>query len=94
MLYSNIILKVLLTAILTPPPNAAANWIKEYLLSVFGRAVPCPSVPNGCKSTHSPISFSACINLVASDYLSVTVGGTGDWYAGLQETMMWGYLIG
>ena len=50
--------------------------------------------PSGLTNLHGPISFSACINLAASDYLSVTVGGTGDWYAGLQETMMWGYLIG
>jgi len=50
--------------------------------------------PSGLTNLHAPISFSACINLAASDYLSVTVGGTGDWYAGLQETMIWGYLIG
>lgn len=50
--------------------------------------------PSGLTNLHAPISFSACINLAAGDYLDIQVGGTGDWYAGLQETMMWGYLIG
>ena len=43
---------------------------------------------------YGPISASCTFSLAANDYLSITIGGTGDWYAGAQETIMYGYLIG
>ena len=43
---------------------------------------------------YGPISASCTFDLAANDYLNVTVAGTADWYAGQQETIMYGYLIG
>ena len=43
---------------------------------------------------YAPISATIIHDLAAGDYLNVTIAGSGDWYAGLQETIMYGYLIG
>ena len=53
-------MNVLFIAIFTPPPIGIENCVREYCF--LGRDslakivwVPCPSVPKGCKSTHSPL---------------------------------------
>ena len=43
---------------------------------------------------YAPISTTIIHNLAAGDYLDVLVQGNGEWYAGLQETVLYGYLIG
>ena len=43
---------------------------------------------------YAPISATIIHDLAAGDYLDVLVSGNGEWYAGLQETILYGYLIG